>query len=231
MDITFFKPQFKSLSELMPNKKQPYQTPRQRVWLAIRKHADEFTIQQVADLGDMKYDSTRDFLTGLRRAGVIKELRRERKPYSGSHIQIIFYTLVNDLGYTAPSVDRQGNILTPRPINRAMWNTLRITNQPLNAHELASLSSNDELIVSTDTADRYLRLLHEAGYLKIAVTSHHAVRKAKYMLLPHMNTGAKPPQIQRVKQVFDPNLNETMYSERPELDEETQHGVLGSFYA
>ncbi|MBF7683943.1 hypothetical protein I2F27_11500 [Acinetobacter sp. B5B] len=231
MDITFFKPQFKSLSELMPNKKQPYQTPRQRVWLAIRNNADEFTIQQVADLGDMKYDSTRDFLTGLRRAGVIKELRRERKPYSGSHIHIIFYTLVNDMGYTAPSVDRQGNILTPRPINKAMWNTLRITKQPLNAHELASLSSNDELSVSTDTADRYLRFLHEAGYLKIAIASHHAVRKAKYMLLPHMNTGAKPPQVQRVKQVFDPNLNETMYSERPELDEEAQHGVLGSFYA
>lgn len=231
MDIAFFKPNFKSLKDLMPNKKQPYQTPRQRVWLAIRDNAEEFTIQQVADLGSMKYDSARDFLTGLKRAGIIEEIRRERKQYSGSHIQTIFFKLANDMGYTAPSVDRNGNLLTPRPVNKAMWNTLRITKQAMNANELAALSSNDELKVSIDTADRYLRLLHEAGYLKVMQESHHAVRKAKYMLLPHMNTGAKPPQVQRVKQVFDPNLNETMYSERPELDDEIKHGAMDEFYA
>jgi hypothetical protein len=47
-----------------------------------------------------------------------------------------------------------------------------------------------------------------------------------------MNTGPKPPQIQRVKHVFDPNTNQVMFAERPELEEELKHGtILGEFNA
>ena len=230
MDIAFFRPNFKELDIM--NSRTPYESPRQRVWNAIRKNREEFTISLVAEEGNMKYDSARDFITGLRKAGILKEVRRDKKPYTSSHIDIIVYKLAKDFGYTAPSVDRKGNLLTPRPVNRAMWNTLRITQQPVNAHELAALSSNDEKPVSVDTADRYLRLLHEAGYLKITQEAHHAVKKAKYKLLPHMNTGPKPPQIQRVKHVFDPNTNQVMFAERPELEEELKHGtILGEFNA
>lgn len=224
MDSTFFKPNFPEFTFMKSN--APYEAPRQRVWNAIRESRKEFTIAQVAELGGMKYDSTRDFITGLRKAGIISELRREKKPRTSSHIDIIVYQLVKDLGYTAPSVDRQGNLLTPRPLNKAMWNTLRITKQAVNARELAAFSSNDENVVSEETADSYLRMLHQAGYLKIAQEAHHAVKKAKYILLPHMNTGPKPPQIQRAKQVFDPNTNQTMFSERPELAEELKHGTI-----
>lgn len=209
------------------NAGQPYQSPRQRVWLAIRKNRDEFTIQQVADLGQMKYDSTRDFITGLKKAGIIAESRRENLPNMSKKIELIYFKLVDDLGYTAPSVDRQGNILgRTATVNKAMWNTLRITKQPVNANELAAISSTDEQKVSVETADSYLRLLHHAGYLKIAREAHHAVRKAKYQLLPGMDTGPIPPQIQRAKQVFDPNTNTVMYSERPELEEEIKHGTI-----
>ena len=51
-------------------------------------------------------------------------------------------------------------------------------------------------------------------------------KKAKYQLIEAMNTGPIPPQIQRAKQVFDPNTNQVMYSERPELEEELKHGTL-----
>lgn len=213
-------------SNLM-NAGQPYQPPRQRVWTAIRKHREEFTIQQVADLGQMKYDSTRDFITGLKKAGIIDEVRREKLPNMSKKIELIYFKLVEDYGYNAPSVDRQGNILgKSATVNKAMWNTLRITKQPVNATELAAISSTDEQQVSVETADSYLRFLHHAGYLKIARAAHHAVRKAKYQLLPGMDTGPNPPQIQRAKQVFDPNTNTVMYSERPELEEEIKHGTL-----
>ena len=206
---------------------QPYQSPRQRVWAAIRKHRNEFTIQQVAELGQMKYDSARDFITGLKNAGIIAEVRREKLPNMSKKIDLIFFQLVEDYGYNAPSVDRKGNLLGKKAtVNKAMWNTLRITKQPVNAHELAALSSTDEQAVSVETADSYLRFLFHAGYLKVARAAHHAVRKAKYLLLPHMNTGPIPPQIQRAKQVFDPNTNTLMYTERPELEEELKHGTL-----
>ena len=213
--------------ENLMNAGQPYQSPRQRVWAAIRKHRDEFTIQQVADLGQMKYDSARDFITGLKNAEIIAEVRREKLPNMSKKIDLIYFRLVEDYGYNAPSVDRKGNILGKKTtVNKAMWNTLRITKQPVNAHELAALSSTDDQAVSIETADSYLRFLHHAGYLKIARAAHHAVRKAKYQLLPHMNTGPNPPMIQRAKQVFDPNTNQLMYSERPELEEEIKHGTL-----
>ncbi len=213
-------------SNLM-NAGQPYQSPRQRVWTAIRKHREEFTIKQVAELGQMKYDSTRDFITGLKKAGIIAEVRREKLPNMSKKIELIYFKLVEDYGYNTPSVDRQGNILgKSATVNKAMWNTLRITKQPVNATELAAISSTDEQQVSIETADSYLRFLHHAGYLKIARAAHHAVRKAKYQLLPGMDTGPIPPQIQRAKQVFDPNTNTVMYSERPELEEEIKHGTL-----
>ncbi|MCF8999264.1 hypothetical protein [Acinetobacter nectaris] len=223
MDITFFKPHFKSLSELMPNKKQSYQTPRQRVWIAIRNNADEFTIRQVAEEGLATYESTRYFVSTLRKAGFIqctKTLNKEK-----------YFKLIQDCGYAYPSFNKDGTIVKDVTGNKAMWNTLRITQMAINAHELASISSTGNKKIALETANNYLIALHKAGYVKRVEEAKTTGGKAKYMLLPHMNTGAKPPQVQRVKQVFDPNLNETMYSERPELDEEAQHGVLGSFYA
>lgn len=230
MDITFFRPQFKSLSELMPNKKQPYQTPRQRVWLAIRKYADEFTIQQVADLGDMKYESARSFVGQLVKVGLVEVTKITPVHHANCTVKQKIYCLVNDVGYHYPQMSKAGKILGVTG-NKAMWNTLRITQKAMNADELAKQSSNDDLQVKPSTASSYLAMLYDAGYLKRVEEAKTTGGKAKYMLLPNMNTGAKPPQVQRVKQVFDPNLNETMYSERPELDEEAQHGVLGSFYA
>lgn len=36
------------------NAGQPYQSPRQRVWAAIRKNQECFSIKQVAGIGNMK---------------------------------------------------------------------------------------------------------------------------------------------------------------------------------
>ena len=110
--------------------------------------------------------------------------------------------------------------------NKAMWNTLRITKMALNAYELSAISSTDSQKIAVETANNYLISLHQAGYLKIVKESKVTGGKAKYVLLPEMNTGPKPPQIQRVKHVFDPNTNQVMFTERPELEEEIKHGTL-----
>ena len=204
---------------------QPYQSPRQRVWTAIRKHRDEFTIQQVADIGQMKYDSTRDFITGLKKAGYI-DIAYE-KQVIGRRVKVIHYKLVRDVGYTAPTVSRDGTETNPAQANKAMWNTLRILKRPINAEELVNLSCNDQLTISIFTANTYLQLLHDAGYLRLMKAAENITgKKAKYQLIEAMNTGPIPPQIQRAKQVFDPNTNQVMYSERPELEEELKHGTL-----
>ena len=166
MDIAFFKPNFKSLKELMPNKKQPYLPPRQRVWLAIRNNAEEFTIQQVADLGFMNYDSTRKFINQLEKAGIIKVNRVEPMVYANCPIKQKFFCLLNDVGYHYPKMTKSGELITGVTANKAMWNTLRITKKAVNADELAKLSSNEELIVKEQTATCFLYSLHQAGYLQ-----------------------------------------------------------------
>ncbi|MEG1156423.1 MAG: hypothetical protein RSD94_11155 [Acinetobacter sp.] len=205
---------------------QPYQSPRQRVWAAIRKNSNEFTIEQVAELGQMKYESARGFVASLVKAKVVQILR-EAKVYGHSKsIRRKYFMLVNDLGYTVPSISKDGKLIASVTGNKAMWNTLRITKQAVNAHELVQLASNDEISIKLETANEYLRALHHAGYLTLTQPANNAGGKAKYKLLPGMDTGPNSPQIQRAKQVFDPNTNQVMFTERPELEEEIKHGTL-----
>ena len=204
---------------------QPIQTPRQRVWLAIRKFSTDFTLLQVAEEGLMKTSSARDFVRGLQNAGYI-DIAYE-KQVIGRRVKVIHYKLVRDVGYTAPTVSRDGTETNPAQANKAMWNTFRILKRPINAEELVNLSCNDQLTISIFTANTYLQLLHDAGYLRLMKAAENITgKKAKYQLIEAMNTGPIPPQIQRAKQVFDPNTNQVMYSERPELEEELKHGTL-----
>ncbi len=72
-----------------------------------------------------------------------------------------------------------------------------------------------------------MQLLHSAGYLRVTQKYQNITgKKSKYQLYEHMNTGPIPPQIKRAKQVFDPNTNKLMFSERPELEDEMKHGTL-----
>ena len=205
---------------------QPYQSPRQRVWIAIRKNRDEFTIQQVAELGQMKYESTREFISCLAKAGIVEIIREDKIYDHAKSIKKRYYRLIKDHGYTAPPVTKSGKVITQVTGNKAMWNALRITNRSLNAVELVQLASNDELSIKVETAKEYLRALQRAGYLTITQLANNAGGRTKYRLLANMNTGPNPPQIQRAKQVFDPNTNQVMFSERPELEEEFKYGTL-----
>lgn len=202
----------------------PKRTPRERVWDAIRANADEFTIAQVADIALMKEDSARDYITGLRRAGFVQEVRRAARPLTvGGNSKQIYYRLVNDVGHEAPSVNRKGEILTPNAVNSAMWNALRIGNTPMTPRALAAYASTDR-VVSEETANSYLQALRAAGYVMVVKPASYS-NQATYRLLPNKNTGSKPPQIQRAKQVYDPNIGAVVYAERPELAEELRDGV------
>lgn len=64
-------------------------------------------------------------------------------------------------------------------------------------------------IADIDAKD-YLKHLYRAGYLKVTAPAH-GNRPARYRLI--RNTGPKPPKVQRIRQVFDPNLNEVVWSQ------------------
>lgn len=224
MDIALFRPRF--IETDIMNSKTIYESPRQRVWNAIRQNSESFTIMQVAVDGAMVYESARGFVSQLVKAGFVKVI--DEKPVHHEKCVVVqrTYKLINDCGYSYPVMTKSGEVIKEVSGNKAMWNTLRITKQPVNADELAAIASTDKVKIEVTTANNYLMSLYKAGYLKRTKEPSVKGVKAKYILLPNMNTGAKPPQIQRAKQVFDPNLNQTMFCERPELDEEIKHGTL-----
>lgn len=200
-------------------------SPRQRVWIEIRKAKAGFSLVDIAFKAHMKESSARSYFSGLEKAGYIALDFEEAVP--GKRVKRKHYKLSKDCGFTAPCVDSDGNETHPAQINKAMWNTLRILKMAVNADELAKLSSNDELKIQVTTANTYLQMLYNAGYLALTQMAQNKVgKKAKYKLFEHMNTGPNPPQIQRSKQVFDPNTGTVMFREQPELEEELTHGTL-----
>lgn len=224
MDITFFRPNFKELDIM--NSKTSYESPRQRAWNAIRKSADAFTVAQVAEDAGMVYESVRGFVGQLVKVGMVQVLDEMPIHHPNCVVKQKTFQLIKDVGYSYPVMTKSGQLITGVSGTKAMWNTLRIHKSPLNADELAAISSNDSLSIEATTANNYLMMLHKAGYLKVVKEARVTGGKTKYILLPEMNNGPKPPQIQRAKHVFDPNTNEVMYAERPELDEELKHGTL-----
>ncbi|RSN77924.1 hypothetical protein [Acinetobacter haemolyticus] len=207
-------------------KQAPYAAPRQRLWTAIRKNASEFTAKTVCKEARMNYQSAHDYIKGLELAGFIKEIRRERVEGRSKAIQMIFYTLVNDVGYTAPMVRKNGEIVESISTHQAIWNTLRITGHAFSADEIAKVSSTETLEVKSATASMFLKALLDAGYVRITKQSTYRKNgQAKYQLIPTMNTGVKPPSVRRAIQVFDYNLNKIMFQDTPILEEERKHGM------
>lgn len=205
-------------------KDMPQLTPRERAWKAIREAKQDFTIESIALAAEMKIDATRDYLTGLKNGGFITETHRESKPCTvGGNTKVVYYKLIKDVGNQAPAVNRKGEILKPRGVNQAMWTALRI-NGAVTPRALAAFASTADRQVSEETANSYLQALRNAGYLSIVSPATYA-KQASYLLLPIMNTGAKPPQISRACRVFDPNVGRVMYQEKPELAEELREGT------
>ncbi|AZN69280.1 hypothetical protein DX910_14495 [Acinetobacter haemolyticus] len=205
---------------------QPYQSPRQRVWVEIRKNSKSFTIAQVAENGNMKYESARSFIKSLEKAGVVRITKVTPLHHDNCIVKQRVYELVKDLGYNVPELTKTGEIVTTITGNKLMWNTLRITRHSFDADELARIASTEDVKIASNTADAYLRALHKAGYLSITKPSNTHGGKTKYRLIAGKNTGPFPPQLQRAKQIFDPNINQVVFSESPELEEELKHGTL-----
>jgi hypothetical protein len=60
--------------------------------------------------------------------------------------------------------------------------------------------------VTEATAKAYLKMLLACGYLRVTKKAVPKFSQARYRLI--RNHGPKPPMVQRVKQIFDPNTRE-----------------------
>jgi hypothetical protein len=171
---------------------------RQAIWNWIRQHPTKFQI------GDIMYDirltgsSVKEYLTGLVNAGYLAVIKN---PLPGV---AAMYDLINDIGNDAPRVRKDGTPVTQGQGRQQMWNAMRIL-KTFSSIDLAFNASTDEHSVAEAEAKSYCGYLCRAGYLV-------GRSEGKFMLVPSMWTGPQPPQIQRTKQIYDPNLKRVVWA-------------------
>jgi hypothetical protein len=188
-------------------------SPRQVIWEKIRELKNfEFNELVGALPGTINRDTTRTYVKSLSAAGYL--LHQPNHPY-----EYIEYKLQKDNGVEAPRVRKDGTPVTQGREQENLWRTLRAVNYPVNYRELAGLARTEQVGISPEFARDYLVNLHKAGYVSRSDAKPFK-GPCKYLLIPSMNTGPRPPMIQRIKQVYDPNLGKVMWTDQKGDDDE-----------
>lgn len=182
---------------------------RQRMWEVIRAHSASFTAYTVTHKAGADESTVRTYLQSLVRGQYLEVV-------AGKRFEEQILRLVNDCGAEAPAVTREGKPSTAGKGTEAMWRTLRILGE-LDAAELAAQASI-AAPTTVATAKAYLKWLARAEYVVLVSPSKPGLL-ARYRLARGANTGPRPPMIQRIGQVFDPNLGEVVYRHAAEVDE------------
>lgn len=174
---------------------------RQRIWEAIRVNPEGFKIFGLTRCADVSDITLRRYLRALLKGGYLEVV-------SGTKLDDQILRLLKDVGAEAPAIKNDGGVNVAGQGTEAMWRSLRILGE-LNAVELAEQAS---AVVKTtpETAKSYLKWLNRAGYL-VVVDRGGPGRHARYRLTQSKNTGPRPPMIQKIGQVFDPNLGEVVF--------------------
>lgn len=169
---------------------------RQAIWEWIREHKHPF-IQHDVDVC-LEASSIRDYLTGLTNAGYLEAIKSRKRG------EPTCYQLIKDNGIEAPRVRRDGTEVTQGQGRRQMWNAMQVL-KVFSPRDLAFNAGTESHSIAEGEAKTYCHLLSLAGYLVPR-------DNGKYALIATRWTGPHPPQIQRTKQVYDPNLRKVVWS-------------------
>ena len=174
---------------------------RQRVWEAIRKTPTSFKIADITRHANTDRTVVNTYLQSLLRGKFVEVV-------SGELFEQQTLRLIKDVGAEAPAITREGKPSNSGKGMEAMWRTLRILGE-LNAEELATQASLASP-TTVGTARAYLVWLKRAGYI-VETSRSKPGCPARYRLAPGKYTGPRPPMIQKIGQVFDPNLGEVVF--------------------
>lgn len=179
---------------------------REAIWAAIRspewRHGRLFTVAQIARASGANDKTVRDYLKGLEAAGYLQHEAAGGEGYPAR------WGLVRDIGVEAPRVRADGRPVTQGVVTEQLWRGMSI----LKDFTTADLLETASVRIPAETAKSYCQLLLACGYLRVLKRAEPVKgRLARYRLV--RNLGPRPPQVQRVKQVWDPNTGEVFHPE------------------
>lgn len=169
------------------------------VWAEIRR-LNIFTKREIHDNTDIHNKTITDYMQRLMAGGYIEE----HSTYQDSGR----YVLVRDAGVHPPRIRLNGQPVTQGKGTQNMWRSMRMLGQ-FTPRDIMAHSTTDTVTVTEATAKSYCSMLLKAQYLRVVQKAVPGRRQATYKFV--RNTGPLAPQIQRVKQVFDPNIGEVTY--------------------
>ena len=174
-------------------------TDREKLWAAMRD-LRVFTTRDLALKSHVVRckGKIREYVDALTRAGILV------KTPALSPGCFAKFELVRDLGVEAPRVRKDGTAVLDDGQTR-MWRAMKIL-KPFPVRDLPVHASLPGAPVADSTATVYCRWLGAGGYL---VALGGEVPRWRFV----RDTGAKAPQILRVKKLFDPNLGEVVARE------------------
>jgi hypothetical protein len=184
---------------------------RTALWAAMRE-MKTFTVRDLFQHTGAAERTAWEYVKSLEKAGYVS-MRATGESASGKSMHI--YELVNDIGIEAPRVRRDGTEVTQGRVNEQLWRTMRILGD-FSIDELTATASTEEHPVAPETARRYVTHLVRARYIRITRKGQPAGKGAlrlrgRYKFIPAMYTGPKPPKVQRVRQVYDPNTRQVVW--------------------
>lgn len=187
---------------------------RDAIWNAIRAtkgkdgHPNQhFTARTIRGETGATLATVREYLTGLHRSGYIEAVGKSY-PDTGK-IAANIYQLVRDNGIEPPKVRRDGTEITQGRAQENMWRTMRVLKN-FSAKDLAIQASTEEIPVAETAAKDYCSNLHKAGYLQLTSPGTPKAQ-ARYYFPAKSYTGPKPPMVQRINQVYDPNTKKVVW--------------------
>lgn len=203
----------------------PVPTGRRAIWAAIRAHADGFTRSALVRVTGIHRDTVGTYLRGLEAAGYIGRPADLNPP---SIPAAPVWRLVKDVGVEAPRVTRDGRPVTQGLAREQMWRTMRMLKGDWSWRDLAIAASTEAQPVSETDARDYCANLAKAGYLVIVARGKGVGSglgkggtglPTRYRFVPARYSGPRPPMIQRLSTVFDPNLGTVVWQESPRDDD------------
>ena len=161
-----------------------------------------FTIADVRSrLNTATADSVRKYLRALLAAGYVH--RQDNRAAGGS----VLWQVIRPQAQ-APRLRQDGAASSAAGRGQQhLWNAMRRL-KSFDYHELAALASTEEVRISPATAQRYIGLLHRAGYLQ-EVERPRPRHRGRYRL--KLNTGPRAPRI--IRTLHDPNTGDVIIGE------------------
>lgn len=174
---------------------------RKMIWAVIRE-LKTFTIRNLEDRTKIAPRTITSYLQALEKAEIINK----NVVYATGRgcLRTNEYKLLKDLGVNAPVVNKSGSLIEDSHQSR-IWRAVRILKN-FTLRDIVATASQDDDPVTMASAEQYLNFLKKAGYL-----SKKNKEKVFHLVLS-MNKGIQAPQVQRIRQIYDPNIDKVVWN-------------------